>query len=236
VRRRIGYMPENVPLYPEMRIHEYLTYRGKLKGLKGQHLKNRVKIVIDSCDLGHQYKRIIGQLSKGNKQRVGLADALVSDPELLVLDEPTIGLDPNQVRKVRELIREIGNERTVVLSTHILPEVEMICEKVIILNEGKIAVQDSMVNIRGGTKKIFSCEVRTSPEQLEKELKKIQLADNIITTPLNGWTKATLNSLKEEVDLREAIFSTVVENKWMLRELDVKSPTLEDIFVDITSR
>jgi len=237
VRRCIGYMPENVPLYPEMRIIEYLTFRAKLKGLRGQEIANRVNKVIDACDLGHQRTRIIEQLSKGNRQRVGLADALVGDPDLLILDEPTIGLDPNQVRKVRELIKEIGRDRTVILSTHILSEVEMICDKVIIMYNGKIAAQDSMKNICGGEKKLYLCEAKTSCEKLKETVGKIQLASNITTEQLaDGWAKVTMQSLKDTVDLREQIFNVVNEQKWTIRELDVKAPTLEETFVNITSR
>jgi len=237
VRRHIGYMPENVPLYPEMRVNEYLKFRAKLKGLRGQEIINRVAKVIDACDLGHQHTRIIDQLSKGNRQRVGLADALISDPELLILDEPTIGLDPNQVRKVRNVIKEIGREKTVVLSTHILPEVEMICEKVIIMYNGKIAAQDYMKNITGGTKKVYTCEAKTSPQKLKSIIEKIQLADNIVAQQLDDdWTRVTLNSLKEAVDLREQIFTAVSEQNLTIRELDVKAPTLEEIFVSITTK
>jgi len=237
VRRHIGYMPENVPLYPEMRVNEYLKFRAKLKGLRGQEITNRVAKVIDSCDLGHQHTRIIDQLSKGNRQRVGLADALISDPELLILDEPTIGLDPNQVRKVRDLIKEIGRDRTVVLSTHILPEVEMICEKVIIMHNGKIAAQDYMKNIRGGTKKLFTCEAKTSADTLNAKIEKIQLADNIKTETLeNGWAKVTFNSLKESADLREQIYNVLSEDNISIRELNVKAPSLEEIFVSITTK
>ncbi|RLD10196.1 MAG: ABC transporter ATP-binding protein [Chlamydiae bacterium] len=237
VRRHIGYMPENVPLYPEMRINEYLRFRAKLKGLRGQEITNRVAKVIDACDLGHQHKRIIEQLSKGNRQRVGLADALVGNPELLILDEPTIGLDPNQVRKVRELIREIGRDRTVVLSTHILSEVEMICKKVIIMYNGKIAAQDSVADICGGTKKQYICEVKTSPQKLKETVESIQLATNIISEPLkDGWAKVVMHSLKDTVDLREQIFNVINQKGWTIRELDVKSPTLEETFVNITSK
>ena len=237
VRRHIGYMPENVPLYPEMRINEYLRFRAKLKGLRGQEVTDNVAKVIDACDLGHQHTRIIEHLSKGNRQRVGLADALVSDPELLILDEPTIGLDPNQVRKVRSLIKEIGRDRTVVLSTHILSEVEMICEKVIIMHNGKIAAQDSVEDICGGTKKQYICEAKTSSEKLGKIVENIQLATNIISESLeDGWSRVTMQSLKTTVDLREHIFNVVNEQKWTIRELDIKSPTLEETFVNITSK
>ena len=132
VRRRIGYMPENNPLHMEMRVREYLKFRARLKGLSRAKTRERVATVVEQCDLKDVQKRIIGQLSKGYKQRVGLADALVHEPDLIILDEPTIGLDPNQLRAVRQLIKDLGGKHTVLLSTHLLPEVEMTCSRVLI--------------------------------------------------------------------------------------------------------
>ena len=136
-RAHLGYMPENVPLYTDMRVTEYLDYRGALKGIRGHRLKDRVADVKELCSLRDVENRIIGTLSKGYRQRVGLADAMVHDPDLLILDEPTIGLDPNQIRQVRDLIKNLGKQHTILLSTHILPEVEMTCSRVIIINKGK---------------------------------------------------------------------------------------------------
>jgi len=138
VRRLVGYLPENTPLYGEMRVHEYLMFRARVKGVPACLRKRRVAECIDRCGLPEVRRRLIGQLSKGFRQRAGLADALVGDPRVLILDEPTVGLDPNQVREARELIRELGETRTVLLSTHILPEVEMICGRTIIIDEGSI--------------------------------------------------------------------------------------------------
>src|SRR5471030_84371 len=138
VRRRIGFMPENNPLYPEMRVREYLKFRARLKGLGWKKSRERVTTVMEQCDLTDVSKRIIGQLSKGYRQRVGLADALVHEPELIILDEPTIGLDPNQIRSVRQLIKDLGRSHTVLISTHILSEVEMTCSRVLIMKGGKI--------------------------------------------------------------------------------------------------
>jgi len=137
VRRRIGYMPENNPLYPEMRVREYLKFRARLKGLVRKRLRERVDIVMEQCSLTNVSRKIIGQLSKGYRQRVGLGDALVHEPELIILDEPTIGLDPKQIRSVRQLIKDLGRSHTVLISTHILPEVEMMCSRVLILHEEK---------------------------------------------------------------------------------------------------
>jgi len=138
-RRRVGYMPENSPLYPELRVREYLHFRGGLKGLSGSRRRQRIDYVVKRCWLSDEANTIIGNLSKGYRQRVGLADALLADPAVLILDEPTAGLDPAQIRETRGLIRELGKEHTILLSTHILPEVEMTCSRVIIIHQGRVA-------------------------------------------------------------------------------------------------
>src|SRR5947199_1565319 len=148
VRRRIGYMPENNPLHREMRVREYLRFRGSLKGLRGRRCRDRADIVMEQCGLTDVYRKVIGHLSKGYQQRVGLADALVHEPELIILDEPTIGLDPNQIRSVRQLIKDLGQKHTVLISTHILPEVEMTCSRVLILHQGHILAADSTENLQ----------------------------------------------------------------------------------------
>src|SRR5271155_4206141 len=148
VRRRIGYMPENNPLHPDMRVREYLKFRARLKGLGRSHSRERVDAVITQCGLENVSKRIIGHLSKGYRQRVGLADALVHEPELIILDEPTIGLDPRQIRSVRQLIKNLAGSHTVLISTHILHEVEMTCNRVLILHQGKIMAADTPDNLQ----------------------------------------------------------------------------------------
>ena len=148
VRRRIGYMPENNPLYPEMRVREYLKFRARLKGLNWRRSRERVGTVMEQCGLTEVSRRIIGQLSKGYKQRVGLADALVHEPELIILDEPTIGLDPHQIRAVRQLIKSLVQRHTVLISTHILPEAEMTCNRMLIMYDGKILAADTPDNLQ----------------------------------------------------------------------------------------
>src|SRR5881296_3586886 len=148
VRRRIGYMPENNPLHSDMRVREYLKFRARLKGLSRKRCRERVDVVTEQCGLSEVSRRIIGQLSKGYRQRVGLADALVHEPELIILDEPTIGLDPNQIRSVRQLIKGLANAHTVLISTHILPEAEMTCNRVVIMYEGKILAADTPENLQ----------------------------------------------------------------------------------------
>src|SRR6202453_4463681 len=147
VRKRIGYMPENVPLYTDMRVNEFLRFRAELKKVARRKIKDRVEAVRQLCSLKDVENKIIGTLSKGYRQRVGLADALVHDPDLLILDEPTIGLDPNQIRHVRELIKNLGGKRTVLISTHILPEVEIMCSRVIVIHKGKIRASDTAENL-----------------------------------------------------------------------------------------
>src|SRR5882672_1015783 len=148
VRRRIGYLPENNPLHPEMRVREYLKFRARLKGLGWSKSRERVKTVMEQCGLTDVGRRVIGQLSKGYKQRVGLADALVHEPELIILDEPTIGLDPHQIRSVRQLIKDLACDHTVLISTHILSEVEMTCNRVLIMHQGKILAADTPQNLQ----------------------------------------------------------------------------------------
>ena len=148
VRQRVGYLPENVPLYREMRVVEYLFHRARLKDVPACERKRRVGEVLDRCGINEVAQRVIGQLSKGYRQRVGLADALVNDPPILILDEPTVGLDPNQVRLVREMIRDLGERHTVLLSTHILSEVEMVCPRVLVISGGRIVAEDTTQNLK----------------------------------------------------------------------------------------
>src|SRR5947209_166026 len=148
VRRCIGYMPENNPLHRDMRVREYLKFRASLKGLSRSRCRERLDVVLPQCGLAEVHRRLIGQLSKGYQQRVGLADALIHEPELIILDEPTIGLDPHQIRSVRQLIKDLGQKHTVLISSHILPEVEMTCNRVVILHEGKILAADTTENLQ----------------------------------------------------------------------------------------
>src|SRR5258706_3157304 len=150
VRRRIGYMPENNPLYPEMRVRQHLKFRARLKGLSRKRSRERVDVVTQQCGLADVSKEIVGHLSKGYRQRVGLADALVHEPELIILDEPTIGLDPNQIRSVRQLIKDLAHAHTVLISTHILPEAEMTCSRVLILHEGKVLAEGTPEHLQRG--------------------------------------------------------------------------------------
>src|SRR5207249_8319804 len=164
VRRRIGYMPENCPLYPEMQTTEYLLFRAGVKGLHGAAARRRVDYVVGRCWLSDVRRQLNGTLSKGYRQRVGLADSLLSDPPVLILDEPTSGLDPAQIRETRKLIRELSKDRTILLSTHILSEVEMTCDRVIIINRGRIAASGTVRDLRSGAESLEDLFVRIVEE------------------------------------------------------------------------
>lgn len=237
VRRRIGYMPENVPLYPEMRVNEYLNFRAALKRVPRSQRRAQVEKVSEQCGITDVFRKIIGQLSKGYRQRVGLADTLVHDPELIILDEPTIGLDPNQIRQVRELIKELGKSHTVLLSTHILSEVEMTCSRVIIINKGRIVASDTPENLKrlrmGGGETVL--EVKADVESARRELGLPPGVDRVEATPLtDGYCRVVLHPKRDE-DLREAAWACVRGQGWALRELTRRHQTLEDVFVQITT-
>ena len=235
VRKKIGYLPENVPLYPEMRVDEYLDFRARLKKVPRKLRKQRVGEVKELCGLQEVGRRIIGQLSKGYKQRVGLAESLVHDPELLILDEPTIGLDPNQIRQVRGLIRELGKRHTILLSTHILSEVEMTCQRVLIINKGRIVASDTPENLRGlmqgGVKAIV--EMQAPREEAVKLLQALPQVGRVTAGGEEPWARFELECLKE-ADPRPEVFDLAVRRNWKLRELRIERQSLEDIFVALT--
>ncbi len=235
IRRRIGYLPENVPLYPEMRVDEYLGYRSKLKGLSGRRCKARLEQVKAQCGLETEGRRLIGNLSKGYRQRVGLADALIAEPEVLILDEPTIGLDPNQIRQVRALIKDLAEKHTIVLSTHILHEVEMTCRRVLIINNGKVVASDSPSNLRqmmrAGAPVI--ADIRGPQEMVSAKLGTVPSVKQVRALRPGEWTKYQL-AVEAGADIRADLSEMVVRNGWGLRELTTGRPTLEDVFVQLT--
>lgn len=237
IRRRLGYLPENVPLYVDMRVGEYLRYRAKLKGLRGRRLRTRLMAVVDACELRDVINVTIGQLSRGYRQRVGLADALVHEPPLLILDEPSLGLDPNQIRHTRQLIRDFGQGHTVILSTHILHEVEMICDRVLILHKGRIVASGGPAELVGRLKgrPLTICELKAPAEVAQKKIAALQGVMGVSCSVSGEWTRLTCEG-QENTDLREAVFKVAVENGWTLRELTMEKPNLEDVFVALTKR
>ena len=236
VRRRIGYMPENNPLYPEMRVREYLKFRARLKGIGWKKSRARVSTVMEQCGLTDVGRRIIGQLSKGYKQRVGLADALVHEPELIILDEPTIGLDPQQIRSVRQLIKSLAGKHTVLISTHILPEVEMMCSRVFIMLGGKILAADTPGNLQqrmaGGSQVI--AEIAAPAADLNAVFDALPEVEQFDVAPSEGDFFRCALTPRDGLDLRPLIFNLVRERGWALRELTRSRHTLEDIYVQVT--
>jgi len=236
VRRRIGYMPENNPLYPEMRVREYLKFRAQLKGLSGRRTRERVGIVMEQCGLTEVSRRIIGQLSKGYKQRVGLADALAHEPELIILDEPTIGLDPHQIRAVRQLIKSLAREHTVLISTHILPEAEMTCNRMLIMYDGKILAADTPDNLQrfmAGNSQIIA-EIAAPAEELREVLSQMPGVAQFDVSASDGKFQRCALTPLDGYDLRPAIFALAMERGWTLRELTRSHHSLEDIYVQVT--
>jgi gliding motility-associated transport system ATP-binding protein len=236
VRRRIGYMPENNPLHRDMRVREYLKFRARLKGLSRVRSRERVDIVMQQCGLTDVYRKLIGYLSKGYQQRVGLADALVHEPELIILDEPTIGLDPHQIRAVRQMIKELANKHTVLLSTHILHEVEMTCNRVLILHEGRILAADTTDNLQ----KMMSdrdqviAEIAAPLEDLKALWEQTPEIEYFNLAPVDGEFIRCSLTPQPGMDVRHQVFTAVSQRNWPLRELTRSRHSLEDIFVRVT--
>jgi ABC-2 type transport system ATP-binding protein len=236
VRRRIGFMPENNPLYPEMRVREYLKFRARLKGLGWKRSRERVSTVMEQCSLTDVSRRIIGQLSKGYRQRVGLADALVHEPELIILDEPTIGLDPHQIRSVRQLIKSLAQKHTVLISTHILPEAEMMCSRMLIMLGGKILAADTPDNLQrlmAGSSQIVA-EIAAAADELRECWSQMPGIENFDVSASEGEFQRCALTPRDGYDLRPAIFAVARERGWVLRELTRSRHSLEDIYVQVT--
>jgi ABC-2 type transport system ATP-binding protein len=236
VRKRIGYLPENPPLYTEMNVASYLRFVAKLKNVPSAQLAGEVNRVMEKVHITDVQTRIIAKLSKGYKQRVGLAQALLNDPPVLILDEPTIGLDPNQIHEVRALIKELAGSHTVVLSTHILPEVEQTCHRVIIIDHGKIVAVDTPKNLRSqmqGVERVYT-EVEGPAADVEAALRALPWVSNVrIVAGEDGRTRFQVES-EQRRDIRRDVARAVVQRGWGLLELRSESMSLEDIFIKLT--
>lgn len=238
VRRRIGYMPENNPLYHDLRVREYLKFRARLKGLGVAESRRRVDVVTAECGLAEVSQKVIGTLSKGYRQRVGLADALVHEPDLIILDEPTIGLDPHQIRAVRGMIRSLGKHRTVLLSSHILPEVEATCTRVLIMYEGQIVAADTAENLRrrASGRGTVVAEIAADPEAVRHGWPAQGSLKAAAVEPMgDGYVRCEFEAAGD-VDGREEVFRVVRERGWGLRELTQPRQSLEEVFLRVTRR
>ncbi|MCU0771679.1 MAG: ABC transporter ATP-binding protein [Verrucomicrobia bacterium] len=235
-RRLIGYMPENNPLHVDMRVRDYLKFRARLKGLSPRRSRERVDVVITQCGLADVTRKIIGHLSKGYRQRVGLADALVHEPQLIILDEPTIGLDPHQIRSVRSLIKSLAGSHTVLLSTHILPEVEMTCSRVLILYGGKILAADTpegLQNQMSGDSQVVA-EIAAPRAEIEACWRQVPEVAQFDVVPVDGEFHRCALTAHAGADIRSLVYWTVQERGWMMRELTRSRHSLEDIYVRVT--
>ena len=238
VRRHIGYLPENPPVYPDMTVESYLDFVARIKGVPSEKRAQRVTDALEKTNITDKRDELIKRLSRGYKQRVGLAQALVHDPDVIILDEPTVGLDPKQIIEVRHLIKNLAGSHTIVLSTHILPEVSMTCDRVVIINKGKIAAVDTPQNLtsqlKGGQR--IRVEVQASEQPLCEVLAQIPGASRvqIEAAPLTGHVLATIEAA-EGKDIRSAIAARIVEKGWPLFELKGVSLSLEDIFLELTT-
>jgi ABC-2 type transport system ATP-binding protein len=237
VRQQIGYLPENVPLYPDMRAIEYLMFRAKLKNIPRKERKRRIGLCLEMCGISDVQNQIIGTLSKGYRQRVGLADALIHSPKILILDEPTIGLDPNQIRQIRRVIKDLGEKHTILLSTHILPEVEMVCGRVIIINKGKIVAMDTPENLMKQLKSTANVilEIKGEGEKIKDNLSSVNGVRSVVWKEKGDANEFVVEAM-EGRDLREDIFKCIVENNHILREMKRQAITLEEIFHQITTK
>jgi ABC-2 type transport system ATP-binding protein len=241
VRKRIGYLPETPPLYPEMDTTSYLTFVGKLKGLSGAELSKRIDYVCERCAIRDVRTRLLGKLSKGYRQRVGLAQAIIHNPDVLILDEPTAGLDPKQINETRDLIRGLAGDHTIILSTHILPEVEQTCEKVIIINKGKVVATDSVQNLQSRARgaELLQIEVASRDDGFDARVVTERLEK------ISGVSRVTLKETRDhastfEVEnekgfVRGDLARAVVESGWDLNELRPIALSLEEIFLQLTA-
>jgi ABC-2 type transport system ATP-binding protein len=235
VRQNLGYLPENVPLYPEMRVEEYLSFRAKLKGVDRTVRRQRIDYCLDRCRLLGVRRRLIGTLSRGYRQRVGLAEALIHDPPMLILDEPTAGLDPNQQQDTLAMIRELGEKHTILLSTHILPEVEEVCRRVIIISQGRIVLSDQLANLNRDATIVV--EVRGPADAVRQMLAKAEGVRGVTQVAVekgdDGLCAFEIQT-QDDRDLREALSQRLTQQGWTLRRLDLRRKSLREHFVAVT--
>ena len=233
VKRRIGYLPETPPLYHELTVREYLTFVGRLKGMSAANLRSGLDRVVERLSLGEVRQRLIGNLSRGYQQRVGLAQALLHNPPVLILDEPTLGLDPKQIIEIRELIKSLAGSHTVILSTHILPEATAVCQRVVIINAGRIVAVDrpDRLSARLRRSEKISVTVKAPPAGLAERFRALRGVQSVFEPTDTG---AFLLECELGQDLRDEIARFVVENGWGLLELKTISMTLEDVFLRLT--
>jgi len=235
VRRITGYLPENPPLYTDLTVEDYLRFVAKIKGIESARIQKEIENVIEKTTIGDVRTRVIGKLSKGFKQRVGLAQSLLNNPQVVILDEPTVGLDPKQIIEIRELIKNLAGDHTVILSSHILPEVEQTCERVVIINDGLVVAEDTPENLTRrmtGSERIL-LQVEGDEDKVKSVLTSFPDVTDVNTKNKNGIIDIVVESKK---DLRKEFAQSIIENKMGLIELQSDKVTLEDIFLHLTTK
>lgn len=237
VKRRIGYLPETPPLYPEMTVIDYLNFVARIKGVAGPRIKDRVDKVVETCAVSEVEGQLIGKLSKGYRQRVGLAQALIHDPEVLILDEPTAGLDPKQIIETRELIKGLAGQHTIILSTHILPEVSMTCERVVIINKGRVVAEDTpdALTARLQGSQVLSVTVEGTEEAVFQKVSSISGVTRVDSRPADNGVTTFLIETAQGQDVRRDLARAVVESGFGLLELKHVGMSLEDIYLQLTT-
>jgi ABC-2 type transport system ATP-binding protein len=242
VKRHIGYLPETPPLYLEMRTAEYLDFVGKLKGLSGAELAKRTDFVIERCALADVKSKVLGKLSKGYRQRVGLAQAIIHNPDVLILDEPTAGLDPKQINETRDLIKSLAGDHTIILSTHILPEVEQTCEKVVIITKGKLVATDSVSNLQNRARGTNSVIVEVAPRSgtldaalVQQRLEQVAGVSHVLLRENRDNHVVLEVESQRDHNIRGDVARSIVEGGWDLNELRGAGMSLEEVFLQLTS-
>lgn len=236
IKKHVGYLPEHNPLYLEMPVIDYLSFSAALQGVERKNIDRRVREMVGLTGLNREKHKKIGELSKGYRQRVGLAQAMVHNPDILILDEPTTGLDPNQIVEIRKLIRDLGQEKTVILSTHILPEVEATCDRILIINRGKIVADGTADSLRGQAQgqEILRVKIEDA-ENSAQLLKAVQTISAVAKADFIGRDQSLIEvQCKPKLSAKRAIFELCVQNGWVLTELSPLETKLEDIFRNVT--
>ena len=234
IKRQVGYLPENNPLYLDMPVMEYLHFSAAIQGVAQQNIPARIKEMVRLCGLDREKHQKIGELSKGYRQRVGLAQAMIHDPAVLILDEPTTGLDPNQIVEIRELIRELGREKTLIFSTHILPEVEATCNRILIINDGKIVADGNPTELRRQASGREITKVRIEDAQPNEVFNTLRNLETVSLVDWDGKSNFFQVESKPELSSRRNIFSLAVANNWVITELTPVERDLEEIFRNLT--
>lgn len=236
IKKRIGYLPENNPLYTDMAIIDYLRFAAEIQDVPKEKINERIAKMIDLCGLSRERHKKISELSKGYRQRVGLAQAMIHDPEVLILDEPTTGLDPNQIVEIRKLIKELGKEKTVILSSHILSEVEATCDRILIINRGKIVADGTADSLRKEAQgqELITVQIE-APETADVKKQLLGLSTVQMVDGINGDVNYFQVQSKPEVSSKKEIFDLCVDQKWYLTELHTKETRLEDVFREVTN-